>query len=426
MSAGQQASSVTRHGITWTFDTTYQVGQYVNGDWWVVGPVTINSVSPAWDGSKNGSVLDMGGEDVGQGFSNISGVNWSYASGLRATYPLAVDGDSIHSLISVIGRDTENNGGANQVLTDAAVLTIVPTAPAADAFRPAYMGTKTHYRWSNVLTNLLPDLALPSGATLPDTDSMDRVWLTALPGSDISLGRGYVGACIHPENNMPTYPRDSSLIVSQYACAAMVSSDDRDTYVKRLIQLGIDLYGINEDTVDPIWGGAGFGLGWKFPIIFAGVMLNDAGMKAPTSTATGGVPCFMEDSHTYMSAEYSPARPMWGAVAEHYGYAVNGFCFQNFDFRDPDELAEVQAPTGYPELYGTTSGGATVSGNYRDMGYVWTGQALAGRIMSMETVWDHDAWFDYLDRCVDDAVWSPSVWGDAFIQKMWETYRGSY
>ena len=40
------ASTVGQWGITWQFDHEYQVGQFCNGDWWVVGPVKIVSFSP--------------------------------------------------------------------------------------------------------------------------------------------------------------------------------------------------------------------------------------------------------------------------------------------------------------------------------------------------------------------------------------------
>ena len=44
---GTSASSISQYGITWTFDKAYPVGQFVNGDWWVKGPVVVASVSPA-------------------------------------------------------------------------------------------------------------------------------------------------------------------------------------------------------------------------------------------------------------------------------------------------------------------------------------------------------------------------------------------
>ena len=38
--------SVSQYGITWTFAKPARVGQFVNGDWYVVGPVTIEAIAP--------------------------------------------------------------------------------------------------------------------------------------------------------------------------------------------------------------------------------------------------------------------------------------------------------------------------------------------------------------------------------------------
>src|SRR5512146_1572656 len=38
--------SVSQYGITWTFDKPAPVGQFVNGDWYVVGPVTVTAIDP--------------------------------------------------------------------------------------------------------------------------------------------------------------------------------------------------------------------------------------------------------------------------------------------------------------------------------------------------------------------------------------------
>src|SRR5437763_284412 len=36
--------SVSQYGITWTFDKPARVGQFVNGDWYVVGPVIVSDI----------------------------------------------------------------------------------------------------------------------------------------------------------------------------------------------------------------------------------------------------------------------------------------------------------------------------------------------------------------------------------------------
>ncbi|HEB51908.1 MAG TPA: hypothetical protein ENI87_01505, partial [bacterium] len=38
---------VDRHGITWTFSRPARCGRFVNGDWWVVGPIEIAAITPA-------------------------------------------------------------------------------------------------------------------------------------------------------------------------------------------------------------------------------------------------------------------------------------------------------------------------------------------------------------------------------------------
>src|SRR5689334_16428979 len=38
--------SLSQYGITWTFEQPATTGQFITGDWWVIGPVTILEVSP--------------------------------------------------------------------------------------------------------------------------------------------------------------------------------------------------------------------------------------------------------------------------------------------------------------------------------------------------------------------------------------------
>jgi hypothetical protein len=56
------AKSITQYGITWTFDQDYPTGQFANGDYWVVGPVRIISITPrsTTKGSRtiNGSMVN--------------------------------------------------------------------------------------------------------------------------------------------------------------------------------------------------------------------------------------------------------------------------------------------------------------------------------------------------------------------------------
>ncbi|HSU52250.1 MAG TPA: hypothetical protein VLJ41_16700, partial [Segetibacter sp.] len=37
---------ISQYGITWTFDKPAKTGQFITGDWWVIGPVTIVKITP--------------------------------------------------------------------------------------------------------------------------------------------------------------------------------------------------------------------------------------------------------------------------------------------------------------------------------------------------------------------------------------------
>lgn len=69
------ASSLTQHGITWTFDRPYAVGQFVNGDWWVIGPLTVTAIDPAPVFSRNLNnqhIIDFSGAAWHEGSKSLS------------------------------------------------------------------------------------------------------------------------------------------------------------------------------------------------------------------------------------------------------------------------------------------------------------------------------------------------------------------
>ena len=112
--------SVSQYGITWTFEKPAQVGQFVNGDWYVVGPVLVTAVDPkplygeeipeaeldahdrAWPVAqrvRNGSMLDP---PPAMKVAYDSGVrNW-FDPSLVQKLPVAMKpGDSLVSTISM-------------------------------------------------------------------------------------------------------------------------------------------------------------------------------------------------------------------------------------------------------------------------------------------------------------------------------------
>ena len=131
------ATSVSRHGITWTFDRDRVTGFYANGDPWVVGPVVITSITPRPAVGRNGSMLNpaLGSR---QAFDDryIATYNpYDNTLNVGIKLPLTVGANS--SLISSISSVDYKQWGLTQMF---AVLTCVSSAPPAGSFRPAYMG----------------------------------------------------------------------------------------------------------------------------------------------------------------------------------------------------------------------------------------------------------------------------------------------
>ncbi|MFQ5810955.1 MAG: hypothetical protein ACE5JM_15160, partial [Armatimonadota bacterium] len=120
--AAQQAAprltkTVSQFGITWTFESEARVGRFVNGDYYVVGPVTITEIAPEpllggearddtergerEDGlyARNGSVLNLPTNGEAGYDSRI--IN-EYDPAHFARLPVAMQpGDSLISTISM-------------------------------------------------------------------------------------------------------------------------------------------------------------------------------------------------------------------------------------------------------------------------------------------------------------------------------------
>ena len=85
--------SVSQYGITWTFAKPERVGQFINDDWYVVGPVTIEAIDPRplYGGEISESQVDPNGARRPEGQRVCNGfmlnppaaVKVSYDSGVR-------------------------------------------------------------------------------------------------------------------------------------------------------------------------------------------------------------------------------------------------------------------------------------------------------------------------------------------------------
>jgi hypothetical protein len=278
-----KAPGVTQFGITWTFDQNHLIGRFANGDYWVVGPVTVIGIDPpstedANGRTMNGSMMNPSPTDgANNGYDReLGGYDHKYnvAFNVSASNPLIVHPYS--SLVSVISLPKPN---LRPQLKTAAVLTILDVVPPEGSFRPPYCGIDKaiKYNKNQLDYSKLAKLAAPkSTPELRLVERMfERVWLDHPPR--------WPARYFHPSDNMPDYGRD---MMEQIGDAALIlhlnfTNTEKETLLVRFVQLGIDLYGVLQDGGEKNWiPSGGHQGGRKLPILFAGIVLNDSGMKS--------------------------------------------------------------------------------------------------------------------------------------------------
>ncbi len=431
--------SVTDHGVTWTFDGEYQVGQFVTGEYYVLCPVTVESVTPAPGGGRNGSVLNVPASQTETGFDDRTEQN-RYQPSLAASFPITmVPGDSLASSISMAEPGTVENWlreGSGEYssspVASVSILTCLANAAPPDAFRPAYADTSNGlYRLADVDRGLLPQLQPPSPVATETlemyADRLMRPWVDNL-----------FYAFDAQVDYMAMYGREMGRVAGIASLLLMLDlPQGQQAAQERLLigflQHGIDLWGLVRAGYPGWYAHGGHGSGRKWPIIFAGMLLGDSEMSAPSATYPDVQ--FGEDMHTAFTADlpYGPAYN--GATVVYTGHmgvwqgqpVSDDPAWGPYEHLPPDQWLD---PIGE---------------NYRRCctSIAWVGQALAARLMSAESNWDHDAFFAYVDRWMDPtgddtytqeiydltgldyrAAWQShgQAW-DAFVEEMWAQYR---
>jgi len=429
---------ITQFGITWKFDKAYETGQFVNGDYWVVGSVVIDSVTPAPGPAGDDEPLrnafaqqftnPFGDTDLQEDSTmrNGSMVNpeWypsqgydsgcpSYDAALSISFPYKLKpGESLVSTVSnkEIPNDILlpfNREKSRSTLKTAAILTCLAEAPPKDAFRPPYASTwKPLYRAGDIKRELLPNLK--AVAKTPMIESMER--LVERPWLD-HVSNWMTGGTA-PTDNMASYGREYCRMVSLVGLRLMVegSKEEKETLLIRFVQLGIDLHGLRKAGAKWHMGG-GITSGRKWPVVFAGIMLGDEEMQE-----FHGESEFHEDIETYYGKSWTGETALWQMVHHH----------------EDAPLYEHRHPSTYTPM-------DSRSHSYRVCcnGVAWIGEALGALLIEGKRIWNHDAFFDYCDRYMTEPIEPYREAGltanvgmlgrafDPFVQNMWETYRNS-
>ncbi|MEX1238864.1 MAG: hypothetical protein WEB30_04075 [Cyclobacteriaceae bacterium] len=425
---------VTQYGITWTFDKPEKTGQFVNGDWWVVGPVKIVEITPApgpvpheelklrknhWNDTslkqdttmRNGSmiVLKVGTK---HGYDSRAA---GYSEKESVKLPLELNPDL--SLISCISNQTlpvdnfakdimwDTEKKSETVMKMAAVLTCVKAVPPKNSFRPPYAGTvKPFFTADNILWDILPSLA-PSGE-VPSWELFERYlqrpWIDHL--------MSWSQQQLVPNENGPNYGREHARIIS--IASLMVSLDvpreKKEKLTIGLIQRGIDLYGLA--MAGGYWNeGGGHSSGRKWPILFASIMLGEPNLTRLPESAI-----FQEDTQTYYGKGWFGQTALYWMV-QHHGKR------STYEEKPPEQWEKWDKTTeGYRKCCNASA---------------WVGTVLTARYMKAIKLWNHDAHFDYVDRWMredDPYAEARGKYGrpsqetttfDPFVTEMWKAHR---
>lgn len=459
---------ITQYGITWIIrqssGTHYTLndgnyGQFANGDYWVVGPVKVIAIYPrsvTVNGRTiNGSMINpVPGWD--QGYDSavtkcIYKSELNVAIGVSSSTPLALSAGA--SLISTISRSTT---GVRPLIQGAAILTVLNTAASSGSFRPPYCGSDKSVRFNTgqLNYNLLSSITPADG--VPDLADVERLF--ERPWIDHFAQQG--GEEAHPLDNMANYGRELAANMGLGALMLHLdfTSEQKRTLLVRFVQLGIDNYGIVVNGGSTIWSpNGGHSQGRKWPILFAGLMLNDSDMK------NIGV---KSGNYLYTSG-YGPGKMpsdyiCFGEDAQTFYVTADDVARTNSSDWNPDARVGTPAPyttddIGMPE-WGIRHANHPYEDNrdwlavYRVVNAkAWAGFVLAARIMetgsSARTLWNYPALFDYQDRYMAVTAelsnipeWRTSVagmdaiWGThsgerqlyAFVSNMWDLYRDDY
>ncbi len=407
--AGEEVTSLSQYGITWEFEKPVSSGRYITGDFWVAGPVTLKNIKPASAAGRHGSVVNPPAGNK-QGYDDrLNG----FTPALQVTLPLELKpGQSLVSTLSVnkVGErtpDTVNGQYCRGPVQTAAVLTCVISAPPADAFRPAYVGAeKLNFTAGQLRREMLPKVK--AAGKVPEAAGyeryLQRIWLDHWPD--------WSSREMHPMENMPDYGREITNVVSTVSLMLVVE-DPEGKYEKLLlkfVQLGIDYYGVTQSNNKLWFANGGHDSGRKIPIIFAGVLLNHDGMKNVKAI-------FAEDDQTYYGEGYRGQKVLWkidpSEARKHEHLRPEKWAGPPF-VRDNDGWKS----EGYRALNGPT----------------WVAQALTARMLGVKDNWNHNPYFDYVDRwvleaktgMVDKKTMQPAGYNpfpSDFVKAMWETYR---
>lgn len=415
---------ITQYGISWTLSGNAAVGQFINGDYWVVDPgggVSITGISPGYTESPramNGSMIDPGGSSL-QGYDGFISYSASLnvGIGVSGSTPLVITGN--HSLISTISNEAPGDFGGGNIVSyvkTAAVLTVLTSAPPANSFRPgAGDGGKTIYNYSQIRIDRLKSLG--TGVTTPSLSFMSgyvinktrMVWLVHSPD--------WSSRYMRPSDGLDNYYYLDELTLGTLWLHSNTSQSNKVGLLVNLVQMGLDVYSFIEAGTG--WGADGghFPARQMLPVV-AGVLLDVSEMYNVGVTHASGLG--NEGDQTFYVTQ---ATVDAGVPSGHSPYTSDMIGMPEWmdksSARDSSWLADYRAiSSGAPR---------------------WGEEATALALFGAKAVFNRPAFFDYVKRYMAINKGDPDPFGytvpnqstlldrgGAWGQSMYDTYFEAY
>lgn len=323
-------NAITDGNISWDFSSSVQSGKFANGDYWVVGPVTITAITPSYNGQNNGFEVNPS-DPVIQGFDT------RIAAFTPSVIPvLPFEAQPGHSVVKAVSANT-SDVYCNPCIQSVSVLTVLSEPPPNNGltvFRPPYHGTnKPLYSTDNINFSLLPNYQATANAL--------DFSLVAEQYRPLQLDHkaGWTGRALHPADSMPDY---GAAIASRNAEAAVTlmlqgSNSEKKQAVINYVNYGIDVYHMMKSGMK-WYANGGHGEGRKLPAIMAAVLLENNVMKNDLANIDPST--FGETSGVYFSAiaDGGAGQFLWGqetATTERHYWEMMVFNNGGKMYKDP-------------------------------------------------------------------------------------------
>lgn len=441
--------NIEQYGITWTFDKEYEYGQFINGDYYVTGPVNIVSIKPEQTPGRNGSMINpsVGPE---QGYdSRITNYNPS----LNVSFPCSLKpGESLVSTIS-LGNNSVTDilnytiSPSHARLQTAAVLTCLSCPPPNDSFRPPYVGTsKNIYRSSRIRWNLLPALeAVEESPRKYGYNSYSDMARSVFKKVWLNHKTDWSCRHMHPVANMPNYHREIASVCGEFLLYILTDTADKQELLIPFLQTGIDSYHM-------CILGEGDSAFLKWPVLFTGIMLdepaiynvfNEGRCRYPQGPRSDRMTYYIEEGlSTFKSGEYGGRTIESGCIWT--GYSTDDGKVPAWRQDSGAHEHEHLHPTEWADNHPVPDGGGFKREVYRRINSAtYVPYMLSALIMDCKSLWNHDAFFDYVDRWMNEEMSEQcalinacsSPWtakasqyqsSSDFAAAMWNKYREDY